>query len=153
MRNLIRPGLALVMATTFCACGSTGTENATLLSQPLRSGAARVQIVRPQEFLAALRDARIKVDGKKVADLTNGSSTTVDIAAGSHDITVDVWDSPSTYKMKLDAKPGTLYTLEVTVRREGAAVGMLGAAGALADAATNENGGLFQIRVISDKPI
>jgi hypothetical protein len=153
LRKLIQAGLALAMAAALCACGSTGAENAALLNQPLRGGKARVKIVRAEEFAAGARGARVKVDGKQVADLGGGGSTVLDVAAGSHDVVVDIWDHPNVYKLKLQAKPGMLYTLEVTARDQAVVAGMFGVAGMLAEAAANENGGVFQIRVVSEKPI
>jgi len=67
---------------------------------------------------------------------------------------VDVWDHPNVYKLKLDAKPGMLYTLEITARADAAAAGMaFGMVGMLAEAAANQNGGVFQIHVVDATPI
>jgi hypothetical protein len=87
------------------------------------------------------------------ASNSRGGSTVLDVAAGSHDVVVDIWDHPNVYKLKLQAKPGMLYTLEVTARDQAVVAGMFGVAGMLAEAAANENGGVFQIRVVSEKPI
>ena len=146
-------GLVLVTAAALCACTGGGVENAALLNQPLPKGTARIKIVRTEGLVAALRDARIKLDGKQVAALANGGSTVIDVAAGSHEITSDAWDSPGVSKVKLDAKPGTLYTLEVTANLGGTGVGAFGAAGALVESAGNPNGGLFLIRAVSEKRI
>jgi hypothetical protein len=135
------------------ACGTTGVENAALLNQPLGNGNARLKIVRAEEFVAGARAARVKLDGKQVADLGTGGATVLDVAAGGHEVVVDLWDHPNVYRMKLDVKPGMLYTLEVTARSETAVAGMFGMAGILAEAAANENGGVFQIRVADARPI
>ena len=153
MRKLVQTALALAVTAVLCACGSTGAENAALLNQPLNRGNARIKIVRTEGFIAGARGARVKVDGKQVADLGTGGSTVLDVAAGGHEIMVDLWDHPNVYKLKLDAKPGMLYTLEVSARSEAAVAGMFGVAGILAESAANQNGGVFQIRVVSEKPI
>jgi len=140
------------MASALCACAG-GAENTALLNQPLAKGNARLKIVRTGEFLAALRDARIKLDGKQVASLSNGGSTIIDIAAGSHEITADVWDSPQISKVRLDAKPAMLYVFEVTPNLGGTGIGMLGAAGAAVESAGGQNGGLFLIHAVSEKRI
>ena len=54
--------------------------------------------------------------------------------------------------MNLVAKPGMLYTLEVSVRTE-AAVAMFGLVGLFAEAAANENGGSFEIHVVQTERI
>jgi len=144
---------ALATASALCACAGGGTENTALLSQSLGKGSARPKIVRTSELLAALRDARIKLDGKQVASLSDGGSTIIDIPAGSHEITADVWDSPQISKVRLDAKPATLYIFEVTPNLGGTGIGMLGAVGAAMESAGGQNGGLFLIRAVSEKRI
>ena len=47
-----------------------------------------------------------------------GGSTVVDVAAGSRKIVVDAWSHPNEYTLTLAAKPGMLYTLEVSIRSE-----------------------------------
>jgi hypothetical protein len=101
-----------------------------------------------------LRGARVKLDGKEIADLGGGGSTVLDVPAGSHEVTADVWDHPNVYRLKLDATPGMLYTLEITARADAAVAGAaFGMAGILAEAAANENGGVFQIRVADVRPV
>lgn len=139
------------LAVFLSACmGSSGVENATLLNQPLKGNTSRVKIVRAETFMASLRGARVKLDGKEIADLGNGAATVLDIPSGNHEFTVDVWDHPNVFKISLSAKPGMLYTLEVQPRDEAIAAGMFGAGGMLVEAASNPNGGLFQIRVVSE---
>jgi hypothetical protein len=150
----INIGLTVAIAAVLCACGTTGAENAALLNQPLRKSDARIKIVRASEFVAGLRGARVKLDGKEIADLGGGGSTVLDVTAGSHEVMVDIWDHPNVYRLKLDAKPGMLYTLEITARAEAAVAGVaFGTVGILAEAAANENGGVFQIRVADVRPV
>jgi hypothetical protein len=52
----------------------------------------------------------------------------------------------------LAAKPGTLYTLEVSIRSEAFVAGMFGLVGMMAEASANENGGNFQIRIVESVP-
>jgi hypothetical protein len=143
--------IALVTASTVDVCAGDTAKNGVHLNHPLGKGTARIKIVRTHEFVAALRDARIKLDGKQVASLSNGDSTIVEIAPGSHEITSDVWDSPQTSRVRFDAKPATLYVFEVTPNLAGTGIGMFGAAGAAL--AGGQNGGLFPIRAVSEKHI
>lgn len=151
--RMILSGLcvAFVMGSSLSAYAGGATENRARFDQPLGKGTARVKIVRTHGLVAALRDARIKLDGKQVASLSNGKSTTIDIAPGKHEITSDVWDSPQTSRVRLDAKPATLYVFEVTPNLAGTGIGMFGAAGAAL--AGGQNGGLFPIRAVSEKHI
>jgi hypothetical protein len=77
----------------------------------------------------------------------------LDVPAGTHRIVVDHWSHPNVYAITLDAKPGMLYTLEVSLRSEAAVAGMFGLVGMFAEAATNENGGTYQIRVVQTDPV
>jgi hypothetical protein len=143
--------LALVTASTLNAYAGSATENTARSNQLPGKGTARLKIVRTHALLAALRDARIKLDGKQVASLSNGDSTIIDIAAGSHEITADVWDSPQTSRVRVDAKPATLYIFEVTPNLGGTGIGIFGAAGAAI--AGGQDGGLFLIHAVSEKRI
>jgi hypothetical protein len=145
--TIVTIGLSIFLSS--CA-GTTTVENAFLLNQPLQAKTSRIKIVRAETFVASLRDARIKMDGREIASLSNGAATVRDIPAGNHEFSVDVWDHPNIFKINVNAKPGTLYTLEVQPRDEAIAAGMFGAAGMVAEAASNPNGGLFQMRVVSE---
>jgi hypothetical protein len=145
--------LSLLSVAVLGGCTGGSMENASLLNQPAGKGTARVKITRTGELVAALRDARIKLDGKQVAALSNGNSIVLDIPVGSHEITSDVWDSPGISKVRFDARPATLYTFEVTSNIAGTGVGAFGAAGAIIETAGSQGGGLFLIRLASEKRI
>jgi hypothetical protein len=134
-------------------CGSTGAENFALSEKALKASDARLKIFREENLLGVAAGARVKVDGREVANLGSGASTMLDVAAGSHRITVDHWSHPNEYAVTLVAKPGMLYTLEVSPRTEAAVAGMFGLAGMAVEAAANENGGTYQIRVVDEKPL
>jgi hypothetical protein len=153
MRTYVVLILVAAMTAMLGACGNSGVQNAALLNQPLQKGSARIKIVRTEEFMAGARGARIKLDGKEIAeDIGSGGAVVLDVAAGSHSVTVDVWDHPNVFTLNLDAKSGTIYTLEISPRGDAVAAGLFGVAGMLAEAAANKNGGLFQIKVIDTKP-
>lgn len=103
--------------------------------------------------MGAAVPARILIDGREVASLGVGGSTVLDVPAGPRKIVVDSWGHPNVYTLTLAAKPGTLYKLEVSVRSEAMVAGMFGLVGMMAEAAANENGGTFEIRVVDSKPL
>lgn len=153
LHSFIRGGFALALSVTACACGSTIAENAALADKPLQASTARLKIYRAEGFVGMGAGARVRVDGREVADIGSGGSTIIDVASGSHDIVVDSQGHPNVYTLKLDAKPGMMYSLEVSVREEAAVAGMFGAVGMLAEAASNENGGTFKVRVADSRPV
>jgi hypothetical protein len=145
---------ALILGSTLAGCGADGVaEHAELASQPLASKQARLKIYREKAPLNGIAGARVVVDGKQIADMDNGGSTLLDVPAGKHQIVVDNWQHPNVYKLDLDVKPGMMYVMEITAREEAAVAGMFGLTGMLIEAAANENGGVWQIRVVEEKRI
>jgi uncharacterized protein YceK len=145
--------LVLFTSTLMSGCGTTTDENASLAGRPLQGSQARLKIYRTSEFVAAVPSARVKVDGRQVAELGLGGSTMLDIPAGSRTVVVDAVGHPNVYSMTLKAKGGMLYVLEVSPRTEAAVAGALfGLVGALVEAGVNQNGGTFQVRVVDAKP-
>lgn len=133
-------------------CGTTTEENASLADRALPKSHARLKIYR-ESVLAAAVAANVRIDDRQVASLGVGGSTILDIPAGSHKIVVGGWSHPNEFAMTLAAKPGTLYTLEISVRSEAMVAGMFGIIGSVVEAAANENGGTFQIRTVSADPL
>jgi hypothetical protein len=139
------------MATLMSGCGSTGAENAALAAKALKTSHARLKVQRSNELMAAGPAARVKLDGREVANLGVGGSTMLDVPAGARKITVDAQGHPNEYTITLQAKPGMLYTLKVSPRGEAVTAGMFGLVGMLAEASINQNGGTFQVRVVEAK--
>ena len=61
--------LVLFTSTLMSGCGTTTDENASLAGRPLQGSQARLKIYRASEFVAAVPSARVKVDGRQVAEL------------------------------------------------------------------------------------
>jgi hypothetical protein len=147
-------GPVLALAMLLAGCGAAAPETIGALNTPLAKSTARLKFYRPEGLVGALSDARVKVDGKDVASLANGDSKEIDLPVGAHKIVVDHWGHPNVYTLDLQTKPGRIYVLEVTVRGDAAVAGALfGMVGVLAEAAANENGGSFQVRLVEEKPL
>jgi hypothetical protein len=131
-----------------------GAENAALAQKTLQVSEARLKIYRTSNVIAAAGAASVKLDGREIANLGVGGSTMLDIPAGAHKIVVGHWAHPNVYAIALDAKPGMQYTLEVSPRTEAAVAGAaFGMIGMFAEAAANENGGTYEIRVVEAVPV
>ena len=147
-------GVALLAGALVAGCGTTADENAPLAASKVHGPKARLKIYRPQEFVNSAVAARVQIDGRQIASLGNGGSTSLDVSAGSHKIVVDGWNHPNAYTITLHAKAGMAYVLEVSSRTEPVAAGILfGLVGSLVEASVNENGGPFQVRVAEAKPL
>ncbi|MGA7326756.1 MAG: hypothetical protein WBX25_20255 [Rhodomicrobium sp.] len=96
--------------------------------------------------------ARVKLDDREIARLDSGSSTVLDVPAGTHEITVDSPMHPNVYTMNLDAQPGMIHTLEISLRAEAVVASAFGGATWLIEAAANKNGGTYQIRLVDTRP-
>jgi hypothetical protein len=143
---------AVLSGLLVSACGTTTAENAALADKALPRSLARLRIYREGVVGAAL-PARVRIDGREVASLGVGGSTVLDVPSGSRKIVVDSWGHPNEYALILAAKPGMLYTLEVSVRSEAMVAGMFGLVGMMLESAANENGGSFQIRIVDTAPV
>ncbi len=138
----------------FAGCGNMSAENTGLASSPLKASDARLKIYRTGNLVASVGAASVKVDGREVANMGIGGSTMLDVPAGVRKIVVGHWGHPNDYTITVDAKPGMLYTLEISPRMEAAVAGVaFGMIGWAVEAAANENGGTYQIRVVDSTPI
>jgi hypothetical protein len=156
MRSALR-AIAVICVTlasgaALSGCGTTGAENASLLDKSLPRSHARLLIQR-EGIIGAALPARVRIDGREVASVGVGGSTVLDVPAGSRKIVVDSWSHPNEYALNLVARPGMLYTLEISIRDEAFAAGMFGIIGMAVEASANKNGGNFQIKVVGTKPL
>jgi len=113
----------LLVALPVAGCGNMSAENAGLASSPLKASDARLKIYRTGNLVASVGAASVKLDGREVASLGIGGSTMLDVPAGVRKIVVGHWGHPNVYTITLDAKPGMLYTLEISPRMEAAIAG------------------------------
>jgi hypothetical protein len=141
-----------MLGALMSGCGTTTAENAVLADRPLKGSQARLKIYR-EGIVGAALPARVAIDGREVASIGVGGSTVLDVPTGSRKIVVDSWSHPNAYTLALAAKPGMLYTLEISIRSEAMVAGMFGLVGQMVEASANENGGNFQIRVVDAKPL
>ncbi len=133
-------------------CGTTSDETASVANKPLRGAHARLKIYRTNELLAAVPSARVKVDGREVAQLGVGGSVMVDVPAGSRQVVVDGFGAITAYTLTVNASAGKLYVLEISPRAEPVVAGIVfGLVGQMVEAASNPNGGTFQVRLVETK--
>lgn len=149
-RVVLQACAAVFLSIVLWGCGTTTADNASLTDKAPRGSQARLKIYR-EGVLGAAVPARVTIDGREVASLGVGGSTVVDVAAGTRKVAVDAWSHPNTYSLTLNARPGGYYTLEVSARSEALVAGAFGLVGMMVEAAANENGGVFQIRVVDTK--
>jgi hypothetical protein len=67
--------ITMLVGLLVSGCGSTGAENAALARTALKASDARLKIFRAETLIGAAGAARVKVDGREVANLGVGGST------------------------------------------------------------------------------
>ncbi len=163
-------GLAMAVGLSACA-GSEITETASMgaagggvaagatpgspapnsvtPSGPIPVGQARVTVTRPSSLLYAGVPASIAVDGKNVANVWPGSSATFDVPAGARVVTASAWSYPKEWTMRIDARAGAAYAIEVVPREASLGPTMiLGPLAGVIDKDAQGNGGAFELRLV-----
>jgi len=74
----------------------------------------RLEITRPSAYIAMLVPHRIFVDGKKVGQVRNGKTQTIEVAPGQHEIYVKQSMFVKTDPLTLDCAPNETIRLQVT---------------------------------------
>lgn len=134
--------LIFVAATLAAACIAAAPAAA--------AGGAKLTLTRVSGLQYAGVQATVKINGKQVAGLWSGASTTVDIAPGANVITVDASTYPGSWTQTLNVKPGARYTIEISPHSSGTA--MLGLIGMAMEAnSKSKQGGAFQMRVVTGR--
>lgn len=120
------------------------------VAQRRGGGTARLTLTRTTDMLYLGAAAFVSVDGKKVATLWRGESATVTIPAGPNRVAVDAFLQPGSFVVVVNARPGGHYAMEISPRGESYIPGaVFGLAGAVIDAAANENkAGAFKMRLV-----
>lgn len=152
-RSAVFVALALTASVLAGCGGGTSPEADALASVPLPKSHARVKLHRESNLMGMAVDVRVTIDGREVASLGNDGTKIFTLPAGKHQIAVDHWSHPGTSKLTLDAKAGTLYEVEVTVRGDAAAAGlMFGVVGTAVESAANGDDGYWSVRVTKQGP-
>ena len=131
---------AFAACIILAACGSSGVNTQHLANTPMAANQARLKITRTNALLYAGAPTTLTLNGKKVGDLAAGGNMYVDVPAGQNVLAASAWSYPGEFKVRFDAKPGTLYGVEVSPRT--ASFGpstLLGPLGGVLDASVNEN--------------
>lgn len=144
--GVLRRRTLIVGAAAALAVGCIGVAPAAA------AGGAKLTLTRVSGLQYAGVPATVTVNGKKVASLWGGASSTVDIAPGANTITVDAWSYPGSWTLNLNAKAGGRTTIEISPREGSAATAMLGPVGAAIEASSKKKqGGAFQARIVTGR--
>jgi hypothetical protein len=138
------------LGTSLTGCGTKGEETASLINSPIPPGKARLTLTRPSTILYAGVPATITLNGTKVSELASGGITLIDVPAGNNVLAASAWSYPGAFSVKLAAKAGERYALEIAPRTASFAPGaLLGPVGGIIDASVNENAGAFQLQLVA----
>lgn len=144
-----RRQMTFVVFRTLILVATSLTVNSIAVAPTAAAGGAKLTLSRVSGLQYSGVPATVKVNGKQVASLWGGSSSTVDLAPGANTITVDTWSYPGSWTQTLNVKPGARYAIEISPRDGSAATAMLGVVGVAIEASSkSKQGGAFQMRVV-----
>ncbi|KQZ00931.1 hypothetical protein ASD45_08705 [Pseudolabrys sp. Root1462] len=116
MTRVIRAVLACVL---LAGCGTTALEPQNVA---LRSGMARIYLMRPSTLLGKAARYSIAVDDKPVGKITDGSYVSVDRAPGRHKIAVmTIYGTPA-IEDEIQVEAGRSYYFVINMRSSQTAV-------------------------------
>ena len=134
----------IVAAVLLAGCASSNLTTGS--SGGHIPGSSRIAVHRDTSFMYMAVDARLDLNGERVASLGRGDGYLGDVKPGKTVLTTDAWSSPGRYSITFDARPDTDYLFEISPRSDSMAIGMLGGiVGLAAEASVSDNSGSFQI--------
>lgn len=139
--------LAIVMLSTLLGCATTHPGVVQSPSSILASkGQAKLVITRNTDALFLGVQARVDVNGERVAELWRGDSYAVAMQPGKILLSTDAWSTPGRFLAHFDMEADKEYVFEISPRGgHMATLTFFGIAGAAIDAAIDENTGPFAI--------
>ncbi len=148
---LINAVIGIVLTLLGGCAGSSGVDYTSRQDAvPLAPGKARITVVRNGSLMYLAVDARLDINGERMAALGRGEGYTGNFRPGKTVLTTEAWSAPGRFTISVETKPNHDYVFEISPRGDGAATGMLfGVAGMAAEASVSEQSGPFQIVPIS----
>jgi hypothetical protein len=154
----------LAIAIMLAACAATGPRYSEGVGQSpeIPRHLTRLTFFRTAEHIQySARSATVRVDGREVGACDFAGYQTAHVPAGSHELTVDMWDAPGKCRVTINVLGGEEYFYEISPRTGNYLAGFLGSliggmggmAGALigpfaamgAESETRACGGAFSI--------
>ena len=147
--------LASVLLGILSGCATTHpgvVQSPSAISVP--QGKAKLVITRNTEALFLGVQARVDVNGERVAELWRGESYAAALPPGKVVLSTDAWSTPGRFLAHFNMEADREYTFEISPRGgHMATLTFFGIAGAAIDAAIDENTGPFSIYLKETKPI
>lgn len=117
-------------------------------------GKAKVVITRNSDSMFMGVQARIDLNGERVAELWRGESYAAVVQPGKVILGTDAWSTPGNFRAHFNAKAGREYTFVVSPRGgHMATLTFFGIAGAAVDASIDKNTGPFSIYLNDTRPL
>ncbi len=78
---------AIAAAVALAACSAAAPKTTETIAHPVAAGAGRLYVLRTRQTAYSLMPLTIRVDGRTVGRLRNGTYLATDLAAGTHTLT------------------------------------------------------------------
>ena len=115
MSTLLK-SLVVLLTITLSAYAHAPSSMAPL-HETAKPGKSKIDIYRTEDALYLGVEARVEINGERVAELWRGESFSADYDPGRYVITTDAWSTfGGEYKYVLSAEPDTEYLLEISPR-------------------------------------
>ncbi len=140
--------IIFILALNGCATATYPEVNSVDIAPP-PVDKAKILFTRDNSILYMALGARVKVEGVQMAKLARRESFSTLVTPGKVKMEVDTATAPGRFGITLNASAGRIYQIKVMPRSDsflpGAVFGILGSA---ADAAINEQSGLFMFELV-----
>ncbi len=145
--------IVILVALSGCATTHPGVVQSpsAVVAPP---GKAKVVITRNSDALFMGVQARIDVNGERVAELWRGESYAGVVQPGRIVLATDAWSTAGNFRAHFNAEADREYIFEVSPRGgHMATLTFFGIVGAAVDASIDENTGPFSIYLKETKPL
>jgi hypothetical protein len=129
MERKVNAILLFVLAMALGGCAATGPEypEQAAIANTAASQSARLTVFRTAESLQySGRSATVGIDGKDAGGCEYAGFSMFDVPAGSHVLTVSMWDAPGTCQLQVEVLSGATYFFEITPRTGNLVAGLPG---------------------------
>jgi hypothetical protein len=150
LRSATMLALATAVVLAACAGQQTGPTFASFAQAagPPKAGDARIVVMRREKGFVGIGDrgVPVKLDDRPLGDLMTGTFVSLDVPAGPHQLSSELWDLPGVSRHDFNAAAGRTYYFVARVDDSVKDIYMASAFGgligrAIATTATNQDHG------------
>lgn len=114
MRTIVK-NIILILPFIISACGASGVPYSAADSvKTINQKMSKLIIYRPSSLGLMARTPDVEINGNKACELPNGSFFSREYEPQNINLTVQLWDMPSTSKISINTKAGKVYYVRIS---------------------------------------